>query len=162
GDENINTDFFFVRVSGIAVDSNGVAAITGVTESTVLTLQNAAQASYGGGNTDAYIAAFSADGGTLVYGSFLGGSGDEDLFGGGIAVDPSGAWYLTGDTQSDNFPTTASAFQPARQGVFDAYVTKIDRSLVGAATLAYSSYFGGTGNDGGEGIAADLLGNVYV
>src|SRR5439155_688758 len=71
----------------------------------------------------------------------------------------SGNAYVTGRTQSTNFPTTAGAFQTTFGGTEDAFVTKLNPTGTG---LVYSTYLGGSGVDDGFGIAVDALGNAYV
>ncbi|HYW98673.1 MAG TPA: SBBP repeat-containing protein, partial [Candidatus Elarobacter sp.] len=94
----------------------------------------------------------------LVYSTYLGGSGDD--VGQGIAVDAAGNAYVTGYTGSTNFPTTAGAFQSANAGGNDAFVTTLNPA--GSAPLVYSTYFGGSSDDFGFGIAVDAAGNAYV
>ncbi len=94
----------------------------------------------------------------LVYSTYLGGSSNDR--GNGIAVDGSGSAYVTGQTFSLDFPTTANAFQPTSRGAPDAFVTKLNPA--GSAPLVYSSYLGGPGFDVGWAIAVDGLGNAYV
>src|SRR5439155_4788919 len=82
---------------------------------------------------------------------------DEGL---GIAVDAAGNAYVTGLTDSTNFPTTAEAFQAAfGGGGVDAFVTKLDPT---GSALVYSTYLGGSGSDEGLGIAVDASGNAYL
>lgn len=97
----------------------------------------------------------------LAYSTYLGGSGNDGPDnGGGIAVDSSGDAYLTGRTDSTNFPTTPGAFQSTfGGGSSNAYVTKLNPEGTG---LVYSTYLGGTGNDGGITIAVDSSGNAYA
>lgn len=104
----------------------------------------------------------------LQYSTYLGGNGGD--WGGGIAVDPSGNIYITGQTYSTNFPVTTSAFQSTnRAGSYGtAFVTRIDPTQSGSASLVYSTYLGGSGNstyaegEDGAGIGADSDGNVYL
>ena len=93
----------------------------------------------------------------LVYSTYLGGSGQE--IGYGIAVDPSGNAYVTGETYSANFPTTPGAFDTSLGGFRDAFVTKLNAT---GTSLVYSTYLGGSSDDGGTGIAVDSAGNAYV
>ncbi len=94
----------------------------------------------------------------LVYSTYLGGTGDD--VGYGIAVDTAGNAYVTGNTGSTDFPTTAGAFQTTYGGgEFDAFVTKLNPT---GTALVYSTYLGGTGDDYGYGIAVDTAGNAYV
>jgi Beta-propeller repeat len=92
----------------------------------------------------------------LIYSTFLGGSGNDQGF--GVAVDGSGNAYVTGETNSTNFPTT-NPLQPANAGGVDAFVTKLNPT---GSALVYSTYLGGSGFDQGEGIAVDSSGNAYV
>jgi Beta-propeller repeat len=97
---------------------------------------------------------------TLVYSAHLGGS-DPD-FGTGITVDASGHAYLTGNTESADFPTTPGAFQTTKPGVddaFDAFVTKLNAA---GSALLYSTFLGGNDIDNGTGIGVDAAANTYV
>jgi hypothetical protein len=77
-----------------------------------------------------------------------------------VGVDAGGSAYVTGVTDSANFPTTAGAFDTSfNGGGFDAFVTKLSPS---GFALVYSTYLGGSGNDVGEGVAADAGGSAYV
>jgi hypothetical protein len=109
-----------------------------------------------GGNTDAFVSQLAATGSSLVYSSYLGGSGAD--FGQGIAVDSSGNAYVTGSTQSGNFPIVG-AYQPGNNGSSDAFVTKVN---VTGTALVYSTYLGGTSADVGQSIQVDTSGDAYV
>jgi Ca2+-binding RTX toxin-like protein len=97
---------------------------------------------------------------TIVYSTYLGGSGDD--VGWGIAVDGSGAAYVTGSTTSTNFPILAppapTPFQGSNAAGYDAFVTKLNA----AGSAVYSTYLGGTADDIGEAIAVDGAGAAYV
>lgn len=138
---------------GVAVDSSGSAYVTGYTFGGFPTV-NAIQPSFGGAG-DAFVAKISPSGSALVYSSYLGGSGSD--MGNGIAVDSSGNAYVTGNTDSTNFPT-ANAIQSSFIGVGNAFITKINAS---GSALVYSTYLGG-GIDVSNGIAVDSSGNAYV
>jgi hypothetical protein len=148
----------------IAVDSAGKAYVTGTTNSTDFPTKNPLQSTYGGGNHDAFASKINSTGSALVYSTYLGGSGEDQL--GGIAVDSAGDAYVTGQTLSTDFPTTPGAFQTvcnhgsgcAHYGG-DAFVSKI--SPTGSA-LVYSTYIGGSGSDHGSSIAVDSAGKAYV
>jgi len=97
--------------------------------------------------------------GSLVYSTYLGGSGFDQA--NGIAVDSLGRAYVTGYTNSSNFPV-ANAPQAACKScpnVNDAFVTEIGPD---GSALVYSTYLGGSGDDHGLGIAVDALGNAYA
>jgi len=141
---------------GIAVDSSGKAHVTGYTDSSDFPIQGAYQTDQSG--TDTFVTKLNSDGDGLVYSTYLGG-GDDD-YGRGIAVDSSGNAYVTGNTDSSNFPTQGQ--YQADQGSDDAFVTKIDTGQTGNDSLIYSTYLGGGDNDYGYGIAVDSSGNAYV
>jgi hypothetical protein len=93
----------------------------------------------------------------LFYSTYVGG-GAIDL-GSAIAVDAAGNAYVTGFTQSTDFPTTAGAFQTTAGGDYDAFVTKLNPTGSG---VVYSTYLGGGSFDGGAAITIDGVGNAYV
>src|SRR5216684_1747633 len=104
-----------------------------------------------------FVAKFNASG-ALGYSTYLGGSSVE--FGGGIAVDSLGQAYITGATESRDFPTTLGAFQRARQSTFDGFATELNAA--GSAPV-FSTYLGGTlGGSEGFAIAVDSSGSAYV
>jgi hypothetical protein len=142
--------------SGIAIDSSGNAYVTGETLSTNFPRKNPLQANISG-STDMFLTKFSPNGQSLVYSTYLGGSGRE--FGFSIAVNSAGNAYVTGQTTSTDFPTK-NPFQPGSGGGnFDAFVTKLSAD---GQSLVYSTYFGGNDGDSGVGIAVDSSGNAYV
>jgi hypothetical protein len=107
---------------GIAVDSAGNAYVTGYTESANFPTANPRQSANGGGR-DAFVAKLNAAGSVLAYSTYLGGSNDD--YGYGIAVDSAGNAYVTGYTNSTNFPT-ANPLQAANGGSVDAFVAKLN------------------------------------
>jgi len=147
--------------SAIAVDSVGNAYVTGGTFSSDFPVVNAFQKS-GGGGEDAFVAKLSPSGSSLMYCTYLGGSGGwlgAPEYGTGIAVDAQGNAFVAGATPSANFPT-ASAFQASPGGgTTNAFITKLNP--LGSA-LVYSTYFGGWTMDYATAIAVDALGNAYV
>jgi len=141
--------------AGIAVDPSGNAYFTGPTDSTNFPTLNPFQATSGGGK-DVFVTKLNAAGSGLVYSTYLGGSGDD--LGTSVIVDSSGNAYVTGFTGSTNFPTL-NPFQPTSGGGNDAFVSKLNPT---GNALVYSTYLGGSANDGGGGIAVDSSGNAYV
>ena len=103
------------------------------------------------------MAKLDGSGSTLIYSTYLGGSGDD--LGNGITVDSAGDAYIMGQTFSTNFPTTSGAFQNALAGDSNAFVAKLNDA---GSALIYSSYLGGSGDDQGLGIAVDSASNAYV
>ncbi len=105
---------------------------------------------------DAFTSWFD-ESGSLYFSTFIsGGAGREDA--GHIAVDPSGNVYVTGQTESNDFPTTTAVFQPASGGDDDVYIVK----YAADGSIVYSSYLGGDSGEGVGAIAADSSGNAYV
>jgi len=142
---------------GIAVDGSGSAYVTGRTTSTNFPLTTPFQGTNGVGYYDVFVAKLNAAGSGLSYATYLGGSGDD--VGYGIAVDGSGSAYVTGYTNSTNFPL-ATPFQGTHGGGFyDAFVAKLNAAGSG---LSYATYLGGGGSDSGSGIAVDETGAAYV
>lgn len=110
----------FEQGSGIAIDSSGNAYITGQTSSTDFPTANPFQKSLGGG-VDAFVVKLGLKG-KLIYSTYLGGRGHD--YGNAIAVGPSSDIYITGKTDSTNFPIL-NTFQQAFGGRFDAFIAKI-------------------------------------
>ena len=125
---------------GIVVDKSGAVFVTGDTASTDFPVLGAYQPTYGGGATDAFVTRLDGSGQTLLYSTYLGGSGADA--GAAIAIDPTGNAYVTGSTTSTNFPVTSDAFQSSNQGTTNAFVTGLNPSGAG---LLFSSYLGGSG-----------------
>ena len=140
---------------GMALDAAGNVYLTGVTNSNDFPTVNAFQKTFGGGNTDAFVAVLNVSLSALVYSTYLGGSGDDD--GSAIAVDSSGNAYLTGLTYSTNFPTVAP-YQAIISSGYSAFVTKLGPT----GSAVYSTYLGGADFAFGTGIAVDTLGEAYV
>ena len=143
---------------GIAVDAAGNAYVTGQTSSANFPTRNPFQGT-SGGNADAFLAELDSTGSALLYSTYLGGSGIDSAT--GIAVGNAGNAYVTGQTFSKNFPTQ-NPLQAGLSGSDDAFVAKIDTTTSGAASLVYSTYLGGSDEDGGGAVAVDASGNAYV
>ena len=155
--------------AGIAVDGAGNSYIVGTTQSPDFPTTAGAFRRVGATSnvSDVFVTKLNATGTALVYSTFIGGS-DFD-WGRRIAIDASGNAYITGQTKSSNFPTTAGAFSrnlhiPAncpRCAVdnYDAFVAKLNAT---GSALVYSTYLGGTDIDDAHGIAVDGAGSAYV
>ena len=148
------------RATALAVDASGNVYVTGWTKSGGLgafpTSGGAYQTSLSGAQ-DAFVLKLDASGSTIVYSSYLGGSGNGDI-GNGIAIDATGNAYVAGTTNSSNFPTTAGAADRTFAGN-EAFVTKFNTA---GTALVYSSFVGGSGNEEGYAIAVDGTGRAVI
>jgi hypothetical protein len=145
------------QATGIAVDTAGNAYITGETRSLNFPSSGGVQAGLNGIG-DAFVTKLDPSGSAIVYSTFIGGSAFDRA--NGIAIDSSGSAYITGQTFSGDFPTTASSFQP--KGPFDvpaAFVTKLSPS---GSAMVFSTYLDGSGASQGNAITVDSNGNVLV
>jgi hypothetical protein len=156
---------------GVAVDASGNVYVTGQTNSLDFPVTAGSfQTAFGGGTTavvagDVFVAKYNSSG-KLVYATYIGGRRDD--IGMAIAVDSSGSAYVTGYTNSGDFPTTPSAIQTAFGGYLgasfiitqgDAFLTKLSPD---GTSLVYSTYLGGNNDDAAFGIALDRAGNAYI
>ncbi len=142
----------------LAVDPSGAAYLVGFTDSSNFpTTTGSFDGSFNGAH-DAFVAKLGPLGDELLYSTFLGGSGDDCFLGTAglifglcsLALDSAGDVYVTGNTLSTNFPVTAQAWDTTYNGSTDAFVTRLDPA---GAVLLYSTFLGGSGWDGGFGIA---------
>lgn len=147
----------------IAVNAHGDAFVTGLTTSLDFPPAPAAPKLGPGGGYDAFVVRLNAAGNALIYSTYLGGSADENFHGnvsfGGIAIDANDNAYVTGITKSPDFPVTPGALSTKLNGYSDAYVAKLNAA---GNALVYATFLGGSGFDGGQGIAVDAAGQAYV
>lgn len=154
-------------VAGVVVDGQGNAYVTGVTESsdyptTAGSFRRTAPGTVQAGDVaNCFVTKFNASGSAIAYSTYLGGRTKDGCT--AIAVDAAGSAYVTGGTDSTDFPTTPDVFQgrfrlPAGPPGYDAFVTKLNPA---GSALSFSTFIGGTGTDAGIGIAVDATG-VYV
>ena len=155
-------------VAALAVNGAGNAYVTGWTSSANFQVTTNAFQTTLKGYSDAFVSELSPSGTGLVFSTFLGGSGDEnlDVFCAGIALDADGNVYVTGTTGSLDFPTTAGAAQQTFGGggiesanAGDAFITKFNPA---GTALIFSTYFGGTGDEISYALALDTNRNVYI
>ena len=150
----------------VAVDGSGNIYATGFTKSSNFpTTAGAYRGTLGTANGNAFIVKLNpslSGAASLVYSTYLGGTGGGEQ-GNGIAV-RGGNIHVTGSAHSTDFPTTGGAYQPTigGPGAANAFVSRLDPSLVGAAQLTYSTFLGGNSGDSGNGIVVDAAGNMYV
>jgi len=140
---------------GIALDGAGNIYVAGASGSGNFPTANPRQATLAG-DFDVVVLKLNPTGSTLLYSTYLGGSGSD--FGSGLAVDAAGNAYVTGYTNSDNFPT-ATPYQGSRGGNWDAFCAKLGPN---GSTLLYSTYLGGSAEDKAFGVAIDSSGSAYL
>jgi hypothetical protein len=139
--------------------SGGTVYVEGDTGSrTFPTTPGAFQRSFAGGDSDGFVTKMNPTGSSLVYSTFVGGSGFDGAHDG--VLDGAGNFYIDGPTDSGNFPVTPSAFQPANAGGgTDAFVAKVNPT---GSNLTYASYLGGSGDEDVLDMTIDGSGNAYV
>ncbi len=155
------------HVNGIALDASGDAFLAGQTNSPNFPVQGAFQPRYTAGTCgsalsnipcfEGFVTELSPTGSALIYSSYLGGTAAS--YGSGIALDSSGAAYVTGWTTSKDFPVTQGAFDTAWGGTNEVFVAKI--APAGAA-IDYATYLGSIYPDQANAIAVDSSGNAYI
>ncbi len=150
-----NTDYGM----SVVVGNNGIIYVAGWTNSTDFPTTNGAYQTTNNGLQNAFLSEFNSTG-NLIYSTYLGGT--SSTYVGNIAVDNEGTVYITGNTESPDFPTTSNAYQTTYSGVTDAYLSEFNSS----GNLIYSTYLGGNSKFGadtyGYGVAVDNNGNVFI
>jgi uncharacterized protein (TIGR03437 family) len=141
---------------GIALDSTGNVYLAGSTKSTDFPVTAGVLQGSNAGGLDGWATKLTPSG-SIAWSTYLGGTGDDEAT--AVAVDGSGAVYVTGDTASTNFPTVKPFQAAIAGGPRDMFAAKI---APGGASLAYSSYLGGSGDDFGAAIVVDAAGVAYV
>ena len=142
----------------IAVDSLGNSYVTGYTLSSDFpTTADAFDRSFNG-RADAFVSKLNPTGSDLVYSTYLGG--DQSDSGAAIAVDDDFAAYVTGDSESRDFPTTPGSIGEVHNGgTTDAFVVKLDPT---GSNLDYGVFLGGNRVDVGDDILLNTAGDAYV
>jgi len=126
-------------LSGVALDPSGNIFVSGGTGSADFPVQNAVQSRLAGGVFDAFLLKLRISDWKLLFSTYLGGSKMDGSY--AVSLDSSGNPTVSGITESPDFPTTASAFQPRLRGSVDAFVTRL--SADGSRVL-WSTYYGGS------------------
>ena len=147
-------------IKDVALDAAGNAYVVGQTFSSDFpTVAGGFDSTCGGCPTssDDFVAKVNAAGSALLYSTFLGGGNVDSAL--GVAVDSAGNAYVAGFTQSSDFPTTASAFQPTFHGSQDATLTKLDPT---GSSLIYSTFFGGSKKEQALRVVLDGSANAYI
>ncbi|MDG6224149.1 MAG: fibronectin type III domain-containing protein [Candidatus Thermoplasmatota archaeon] len=177
-EQNGNTDIFVTKISkdgkdlvystfvggtdsdearGIALDGSGNAYVTGFTRSTDLPTTDGAFQSDLSYHYDAFVLKLGSAGSSLDHCTYLGGTGSDYAY--GIAVDGNGSAYITGRTDSANYPTTSGSYSTTYNANRDVFVTKLGHN---GTYLEYSTFVGGSELDTGYGIAIDDGDSAYV
>lgn len=138
----------------VKIDSAGNIVVAGSTSSTNFPVKSAFQASYGGGAVDGFITKINAAGNALMFSTYIGGSGSDEV--NGVALDSSDRVYVTGYTESSNF-YPPNDWISGLNGTRDAFVTQ----LYASGALRHSILLGGSRTDTGRGIAVRGDG-IYV
>ncbi len=146
------------RGNGIAVDASGYAYVTGTAFSDNFPTQNPCQGAFQG-YVDVFVTKLSSTGNSLIYSTYLGGTGADQGY--AIAVDIGGNAFVTGYTESSDFPTQNPCDASYNGGTYygDVFVTKLSSA---GNSLIYSTYLGGTGDDQGYAITVDIGCNAFV
>jgi len=145
----------------IAIDSNNHTYITGATgASDFPTTPGAFDGSYHGGTVDAIVLKLNSEGNDLIYSTYVGSTGHDSGY--AIAIDSNNNSYVTGYSDTPDFPVTSGAFCETRtpgDGFYDIVVFKVNAD---GSDLDYATFVGGTGREFGNDIAVDTSGNAYV
>ena len=145
----------FMTAARMELDKQGNIFLTGATSSTDFPTAHPLQPALAGG-ADLFVTKISSQGNTLLYSTYLGGSAYDRSY--DLAVDSSGNAYVTGETESSNYPTMAP-LQAALAGIGNVFISKINPS---GSALVYSTYIGGSYYDNAVGIAVNAAGEVYL
>ncbi len=145
-----------IELYGVAVNSMGSTYVVGRTNSSSYPTVGASQSSYGGGTYDAVVSRLASNGGSLLFSTYLGGSGDDEAY--AVSVPLGGGPCVTGFTDSGNFPSTAGAYDNTANGGADAFLTRFDS---GGARV-YSTYLGSSAADYGMGVVVLVNGTVAL
>ncbi len=143
----------------VAVDPQGDLVVAGFTESSDFPVASAQQAELARTEEvrkDAFVAKLAADGSGLVWSTYLGGLGKEEAY--AVAVAGDGSVFVTGYTDSTDFPVVGGVQTTYGGGAADAFVTKLDPG----GRIVYSTFLGGSGNDAASGIAVGADGSVVI
>ncbi|MHA2096461.1 MAG: SBBP repeat-containing protein [Candidatus Hodarchaeales archaeon] len=109
------------------------------------------------GSNDIFLTRFAANGTNVIYSTYIGGSSSDSP--GAITVDQNGDLWMTGQTQSSNFPTTLDAYDTTYGGSYDAFLLKFAGN---ESKYLYSTYFGGGDQDYARSIDVDKFGNIWI
>ncbi|MFX0092328.1 MAG: SBBP repeat-containing protein, partial [Candidatus Hodarchaeota archaeon] len=138
----------------VAIDASNNILIVGYTVSSDFPVVAAFQSNYTG-QEDGFLVKLSADGQTVLFSTYLGGSANDIAW--ALDIDLDGNVVIVGYTSSNDFPTL-NAYQEHFGGTRDAFIAKFRAD----GQLLFSTYFGGGSDDYGHGVAIDTTGNIVV
>ncbi|HXJ95413.1 MAG TPA: choice-of-anchor D domain-containing protein [Terriglobia bacterium] len=156
------------QANALVLDSFGDAYVTGWTKATdfpVTTgvVQPTCGGGCRGGTSDGFVTKLNPNGTGLIYSTYLGGSSTDVSY--ALALDPYGSVYLTGYTESTDYPITPGAFQTTLNAPQGTIVSKLNKT---GTALSYSTHLGGSGAGTtpcpscGAAITVDSAGDAYV
>lgn len=146
------------QATDLAVATDGSVTVGGHTTSVLFPVTAGAfDSTHSGSSTDAFVTRLEADGASLRWSTFLGGSGGEQIE--GVALDGTEEVVAVGQTDSTDFPVTAGALQGSYAGSTDAFVTRLGAL---GATLRFSTYLGGGDVDRALDVELDPSGRAAV
>jgi flagellar hook capping protein FlgD/beta-propeller repeat-containing protein len=158
------TDGAYYTGDDIKIDANGNIFVTGATTSLDFPTQPGAFNQNNSGGSDVYIIKMSSDLSTLLACTYIGGRNNDEAR--DLVIDQNGNIYVTGITESSNFPTINSSFDTSYNGGSsspygsgDAFVCKLDNNL---SQLLASTFIGGSGHDNSSSITFDNNNNVFI
>jgi hypothetical protein len=141
----------------IVLDGSGSPVVIGYTTSGDFPRTSGGYDPGYNGDGDTFVSKFSSDGSELLWGTFLGGTGED--YGSILVLDPSGDPVVTGRTESTDFPTTAGAYDESHNGSFDVFVAELSSD---GSDLLWSTFLGGDDNDFSPRLVLDVSGNPVV
>lgn len=142
----------------ITVESTGEVIVSGATGSANFPIAGAAyDNTYNGGSNDVFVCKFDNDLSTIIASTFIGG-GDDD-YGYDLTLDQAGNVFVTGRTESTDYPSTGGFDATFNGGFEDVFVTKLNNGL---SALLASTYIGGSTDEGADAIVTDDAGNVFI
>ncbi|MCD4795057.1 MAG: SBBP repeat-containing protein [Bacteroidales bacterium] len=145
------------KAYSIAIDNIDNVFITGFTKSSGYPTTTGAFDELFNGDIDVFVSKFTSDLSTLSASTFMGGSESDITY--SLVLDGSGNVYITGETSSSNYPTTAGVYDPSHNGSYDAFISKFTPDLT---TLSASTFIGSTASDYGYSMNLDGSNNVYI
>jgi len=142
----------------ITVEPTGEVIVSGATGSSDFPIAGASyDPTYNGGSNDVFVCKLDNDLSEIIASTFIGG-GDDD-YGYALTVDPTGNIFVTGRTESNDYPTTFGFDATFNGGFEDVFVSKLDNRL---SSLLASTYIGGSTDEGADAITTDDAGNVFI